>query len=316
MKQTSIALLIATLVAATLSGCASKSSVKPSSSTRPGAYYKDDGPPAALPTELERIADAEPRDEALHRFANRPYNVFGVNYTPMTTLSPLTQRGIASWYGRKFHGQKTATGETYDMFAMGAAHPTAPLPSFARVTNVRNGKSVIVRVNDRGPFHSGRIVDLSYAAAHRIGTAQSGSGEVEFELLMPPTFRGATTSATAALRNPVVEFAAAPPRQSSGNNDNFAVAAPSATAPLNRGETLFFVQLGAFGNFGNAQAFQRRMGNELGMDAVVKQANGLFRVQLGPFATETLAQNARSGAHARLGGAAATLPITSEKAAP
>jgi rare lipoprotein A len=316
MTRITFVLVAMTSVVVVLSGCASKSSVKPSSSTRPGAYYKDDGPPAALPPELDRIADAEPRDEPLHRFANRPYNVFGVNYTPMTTLSPLTQRGIASWYGRKFHGQKTAIGETYDMFAMSAAHPTAPLPSFARVTNVRNGKSVIVRVNDRGPFHAGRIVDLSYAAAHRIGTAQSGSGEVEFELLLPPKFRGATTSATGAPRNPVVESAAASPLRSSGNNDSFAVAAPNSNAPVIRGESLFFVQLGAFGNFNNAQAFQRRMGNELGIEPIVKQANGLFRVQLGPFATETLAQNARSSAQARLGGATDTLPITSEKAAP
>jgi rare lipoprotein A len=299
-------------VAMLIGGCASKSAVKPSSAARSGAYYKDDGPPAALPAELDRIADAEPRDEALHRFANRPYNVFGVNYTPMTTLSPLTQRGIASWYGRKFHGQKTAIGETYDMFAMSAAHPTAPLPSFARVTSVRSGKSVTVRINDRGPFHAGRIIDLSYAAAHRIGVAQSGSGEVEFELLLPPAFRGTTNNVAATPRSRVAESSVAP----SGSSDNIAAPTLSPIAQQNKGDTLFFIQLGAFGNFGNAQAFQRRMGNELGSDPVVKQANGLFRVQLGPFATETLAQTARSGAQSRLGSAVDTLPIISEKAAP
>ena len=162
------------LVAVVVAGCASGPAQKPSSASRSGAYYKDDGPPAALPSEFDRVADAEPRDEPLHRFANRQYTVFGVNYTPMTTLAPLRQRGTASWYGKKFHGQKTAIGETYDMFTMSAAHPTAPLPSFARVTGIRSGKSVVVRINDRGPFHAGRIVDLSYAAAHRIGFGAGG----------------------------------------------------------------------------------------------------------------------------------------------
>jgi rare lipoprotein A len=312
--MTRVSLVLIAVAAILLNGCASKSSVKPSTSTRPGVYYKDDGPPAALPAELDRIADAEPRDEALHRFANRPYNVFGVNYTPMTTLSPLTQRGIASWYGKKFHGQKTAIGETYDMFAMSAAHPTAPLPSFARVTSVRNGKSVIVRINDRGPFHAGRVVDLSYAAAHRIGVAQSGSGEVEFELLLPPAFRSGATNTVASAR-PMPPESPPPTRSNSSANGDTSIAPTStANAQLNQGETLFFIQLGAFGNFSNAQAFQRRMGDELGTNPIVKQANGLFRVQLGPFASASLAQAARSNAQQRLGGAIDTLPIISEKA--
>jgi rare lipoprotein A len=152
-------------------GCASKQVAKPPS-TPSGGYYKDDGPAAATPGDVDKVPDAEPRDEPLHRFANRPYNVFGVDYTPMTQRAAFTQRGVASWYGRKFHGQKTAIGETYDMFAMSAAHPTAPLPSYAQVTNPRNGKTVVVRINDRGPFLNGRIVDLSYAAASRIGIVQ------------------------------------------------------------------------------------------------------------------------------------------------
>ena len=138
----------------------------------PGAYYKDDGPGANPPENLDAIPDAMPRLEALHRFANRPYTVFGRDYVPATSLRSYRERGLASWYGRKFHAQKTATGETYDMYAMTAAHPTLPLPSFARVTNLANGRSVVVRVNDRGPFHPGRIIDLSYAAAYRLGIAQ------------------------------------------------------------------------------------------------------------------------------------------------
>ena len=154
----------------------------PTPSTR---YYKDDGPGDNVPANMDAIPDAIPRPEALHRFANRPYTVLGRDYVPATVLRPYRERGIASWYGRKFHGEKTSTGETYDMYAMTAAHPTLPLPSYARVTNVASGKSVVVRVNDRGPFLHGRVIDLSFAAASRIGIAQGGSGEVEVEAILP-----------------------------------------------------------------------------------------------------------------------------------
>src|SRR5213075_816152 len=100
---------------------------------------------------------------------------------PVAAGQPYRQRGIASWYGRRFHGQKTSSGELYDMYAMSAAHTTLPIPSYVRVTSVANGRSVVVRVNDRGPFHPGRIIDLSYAAAHRIGIAQRCSGLVDVE---------------------------------------------------------------------------------------------------------------------------------------
>ena len=132
----------------------SPSMALPSIAPRPGAYYQDDGPGLNPPDNLDAIPDAMPRLEPLHRFANRPYTVFGHDYIPATSLRAYRERGLASWYGRKFHAQRTATGEPYDMYAMTAAHPTLPLPSYARVTNLANGKSVVVRVNDRGPFHS------------------------------------------------------------------------------------------------------------------------------------------------------------------
>ncbi len=301
------ALLLLSAIAIALSGCANKVARAPDSASvtaRSGAYYKDDGPPSTLPADLDHIAEAQPRDEPLHRFANRPYNVFGVNYTPMSLLAPLTQRGTASWYGKKFHGQKTAIGETYDMFAMTAAHTTAPLPSFARVTNLRNGKSVVVRVNDRGPFHPGRIVDLSYAAAHRIGVAQAGSGDVEFELLLPPHFRSVAASTRSTPANAVL--------QTSASGDNNVVLAPTDNTNFSQGTTLFFVQLGAFGNFGNAQAFQGRMADELATNPVVKQVGGLFRVQLGPFASMSDAQLAQAVAERRMNVGAQSLPIITE----
>jgi rare lipoprotein A len=150
-----------------------------------GGYYGDDGPPDAPPVDLASVPDAQPRLEPLSTRANRPYVVFGQSYVPMARLAPYRERGVASWYGRKFHGQPTSIGESYDMYSMTAAHPTLPIPSYARVTHLRNGRSVVVRVNDRGPFLNGRLIDLSYAAAVRLGYANAGSAEVEVELIQP-----------------------------------------------------------------------------------------------------------------------------------
>jgi len=151
-----------------------------------GGYYKDDGPGDKPPANLADLPDAQPKTEPLHRYANRPYVVFGRQYVPLAQAEGFRQRGIASWYGRRFHGQKTASGETYDMYAMSAAHPTLPIPSYVRVTHVASGRSVVVRVNDRGPFHASRIIDLSYAAANRLGFVQAGSAEVQVEAVTAP----------------------------------------------------------------------------------------------------------------------------------
>ena len=152
---------------------------KPSAPARPGGYYLDDGPGENAPANLEAIPDAVPREEPLHRGANRPYTVFGRTYVPNVSNEPFRQQGLASWYGRKFHGNPTSIGEPYDMYGMTAAHPTLPLPSYVRVTNPANMKSVVVRVNDRGPFHSDRIIDLSFTAAAKLDLARRGSGAGE-----------------------------------------------------------------------------------------------------------------------------------------
>ena len=153
-----------------------------SSTPQKGGYYKDDGPGEKPPAQ---VADAVPRAEPLHKFANRPYRAMGREYVPMTSLQPFRQRGVASWYGKRYHGQKTSSGEVYDMYAMSAAHPTLPIPSYARVTNLANGKSVVVRINDRGPFLHGRVIDLSYAAAHKLGYIGAGQAQVEVESIIP-----------------------------------------------------------------------------------------------------------------------------------
>ena len=148
-----------------------------------GGYYKDDGPPSGFfaGSDFSNLPNATPKYEAPHRGANKPYVVGGKRYVPVTGDQPMTQRGTASWYGKKFHGNKTSTGEIYNMYAMSAAHKTMELPSYAKVTNLSNGRSVIVRVNDRGPFVDNRIIDLSYAAASKLGYVDKGTARVKVE---------------------------------------------------------------------------------------------------------------------------------------
>ncbi len=145
-----------------------------------------DGHPSVVPVDLASIPDAVPRHEPLSRYGNPPeYEVFGQRYRTMASSAGFEERGLASWYGTKFHGRRTSSGEPYDMFAMTAAHRHLPLPSFVEVTNLDNGKRVVVRVNDRGPFVGGRIIDLSYAAAHRIGMVEKGVAPVRVRAVGP-----------------------------------------------------------------------------------------------------------------------------------
>lgn len=153
-----------------------------------GGYYLDDGPEAVPPANLNDVADAVPRAEPPHRFANRAYSALGNTYIPDTTVTAYQQEGMASWYGKRFHGKKTASGELYDMYGMTAAHPTLPIPSYVRVTSLANGKSVVVRVNDRGPFSKNRLIDLSYVAAHKLDYLRAGSTRVRVERLDPAQY--------------------------------------------------------------------------------------------------------------------------------
>jgi rare lipoprotein A len=241
-----------------------------STSKRPGGFYQDDGPPRELPRDLERIPDAVPRVEPFHRFANRPYTALGRSYAPITDDRPFRQRGLASWYGRQFHGNRTSSGEIYDMLAMTAAHPTLPIPSYVRVTHLRNGASVIVRVNDRGPFKPDRVIDLSYAAAARLGFVNAGTGEVEVVRLTHADIRAG-------------RFGIAPPR-----DDGVPVAAAPmpVTAPVERSTAVapaaaagaggpWSVQLGAFQQAANAEALRERVAvllEQAGFDVAERSA--------------------------------------------
>jgi len=252
----------------------------PVATPRGGGYYKDDGPASEIPDNLDQIPDAVPRWEPLHKPALRPYEVFGKRYVPNTSIRPYKARGLASWYGKKFHGQQTSIGERYDMFAMTAAHPTLALPSYARVTNLSNGRSVVVRVIDRGPFHAGRIVDLSYTAAHKLDIIRNGSAQVEVEAIVPD---GSSTS-YAQVAPPALP--ASPPRVES-------------VLP-----TGVYLQLGAFSNADNADNLKRHLTGELDWvreEMYIVRANGLHRLQLGPYPSRPAAEGVAERIHNALG---------------
>ena len=222
------------------------SSVKISSDNK-GAYYQDDGPHEVIDVKLENIKNAIPKAEPINKNTKKPYKVFGQKYIPMTKIVPFREKGYASWYGKKYHGNKTSTGEIYDMYAMTGAHKILPLPSYVKVTNFKNKKWVIIRLNDRGPFLKDRIIDLSYAAAHKLDIIEKGSELVEVELINPKEYK------EAAFDDKI-------------NNENY-------------------LQLGAFKDFVNSQTMLDKINNLKMIDdyeAKNIQINNLFHILIGP----------------------------------
>jgi rare lipoprotein A len=265
---------------------------KPAAAPVPGSggYLAGDGPGADVPANIDEIPDAVPRSEPLHRYANRPYVALGKTYTPLTVPGNFRERGIASWYGKKFHGQRTSSGEVYDMYGMTAAHPTLPIPSYARVTSTATGKSVVVRVNDRGPFLHDRIMDLSYTAAHKLGIVGNGSAEVEIEGLSPNATVGNLAKTDAVQTRPLER--AEPPRP----------AAPAATPVAASGNV--YLQLGAFKSQEAAESFIAKMRAELGeagQQLTLYVKGGLHRVHLGPYASQNEARSSAEGLQGKLG---------------
>ena len=271
---------------------------------RGGGFYKDDGPGDNPPADVDAIPDAVPRDEPPNRFANQPYSVFGRDYAPLPANASYSATGVASWYGRKFHGQKTSSGELYDMYGMTAAHPTLPIPSYARVTNPRNGKSVVVRINDRGPFLSGRLIDLSWAAAYKLDYLAEGSTLVRVERVFPGQTLPATPFDPMA-DDPIARLAMA---DQTGDEATASTTAPAATIPprlpeVTRGGN-HYLQLGAFANRDNAEALRGHLARELGElgdKLIVAEAGNLFRVQLGPWPDAAAARQAGEQLRASLG---------------
>ncbi len=217
-----------------------------------GLSERDGAPP--LPRGATDVADAVPRAEAKSRYGNpRSYKVMGKRYYTLDSSDGYVERGIASWYGSKFHGRRTSSGETYDMYAMTAAHKTLPLPTYVQVTNLSNGRHVVLKVNDRGPFHANRIIDLSYVAAAKLGVLKRGTAMVEVRAIGSD----GTPSTVSVTKTP----------------------APDTTIGL-------FVQAGAFVEAGNAKRLRDRLRSltayTVWIDQVEQGENALYRVRLGP----------------------------------
>lgn len=271
-----------------------------------------DGPEAKPPPNLDKVPDAQPQVESIRDGGpNKPYDVAGRSYSPVKTDKAMTEKGLASWYGKKFQGRRTASGEVYNMYAMTAAHKTMPIPSYARVRNPANGREIIVRVNDRGPFHVDRIIDLSYTAALKLGVL-NGVAPVEVERITyeqirsgawrrdgknepPPEVVAPTVEVTASTAPPEPAIVAPPVPNLPVPTPTPALPAPSpAFTAAAKG---FWVQIGAFRQRDGAEQFQRRVSDELSwlspLLAVFSEPQ-LFRLQAGPYPTRSDAQDAAS----------------------
>lgn len=303
----------------------------PSAAKAGGGYLEGDGPGANAPANIDSIPDAVPKSEPLHRYANRPYVALGKTYTPLTMTGTFKQRGTASWYGKKFNGERTSSGEIYDMYAMTAAHPTLPIPSYARITNISNQKSVVVRINDRGPFIEDRIIDLSYTAAYKLGIINNGSAEVEVVSISPNSI--INTIAISSVQSTTLDRSAAaavvaPPAAAASAvaavpvADSAVPAAPVtsspatiATAPAMVGslvaaaspensDTGVYLQLGAFKTQEAAQAYLEKMRSklgDLGKQLKLTSKDGLVRVHIGPYASQSEARSSAESMESKLG---------------
>ncbi|MBQ5962561.1 septal ring lytic transglycosylase RlpA family protein [Massilia sp. ZL223] len=246
-------------------------------------YYKDEAPGENPPDVVKY--------EPYAKWGNRPYSVFGQTYTPILHEDPFVQRGMASWYANRFHGQKTTSGEPYDMYKMTAAHPTLPIPSYVRVTSVDSGKSVIVRINDRGPFHSSRIIDLSYTAALKLDLLAKGSHKVEIERLFPsdPERIASTRRAAASLAQSAPPEIAAVMLEEKVQSDSAAVA-QLVSSPAKT----FYLQFGSYSLSNTAEAIKKKLhrADTNFKTLEVVQVGFTHRIFGGPFKDKAGAQRA------------------------
>jgi len=244
--------------------------------SRSGGYFEDDGPETNPPADVANVPDAVPKAEPRSVTGNKSYVVYGVTYSPLTDSRDYRERGIASWYGKKFHSKRTSSGEPYDMYAMTAAHKTLPLPSYARVRNLQNGRSVVVRVNDRGPFLHNRLIDLSYAAAARLGILGTGTGVVEVEAVSPEEPETQTAQVKTYPLQVIAPAAAA---------EELPKSQAAAAGPK------LYLQVGAFTQWDNAAKLRNRLEREALRPIYIQSSqaagNGpdaarVYRVRVGP----------------------------------
>ena len=265
---------LAFMMLSILTGCASVPSFKNEGVTSPskkgGGYYLDDGPGDHPPENIDAIPDAVPKVEPFNARANQPYIALDNKYIPMTSFYPYKEKGVASWYGKRYHGKKTSIGEYYDMYSMTGAHTTLPIPCYVRVTNTENGKSVIVRINDRGPFKKDRIIDLSFAAAYKLRLSDKGSGPVEVELIDPRQFN-ALKKTPDVVTEKIKEKDVVPAKEK--------IDEILANEPL-------YIQAGAFKNEKNADFLLKQLSDmKLENTPLFKKqfSEDLFHVVIGPF---------------------------------
>lgn len=270
-----------------------------SSATSDGRYALSGDAYPLEPPDVTKVPDAEPRVEQPSSGGNRStYEVWGKTYHVLPDATGYEKRGTASWYGEKFHGYATSNGEIYDMYKMSAAHRSLPLPTFARVTSLDNGQSVIVRVNDRGPFHSDREIDLSYAAAARLGFLDNGTGPVKVEAINPEQWlaeRGRSGSAPSPARASEPARIAANTAPAAARPSQGQASPPAPRQSGSSGEV--YLQIAALGNQEGAQQLQRRLQGEQPHDVRILSGADIYRVQVGPIkpgqetqARETLRQ--------------------------
>jgi rare lipoprotein A len=285
-----------------LVGCASTSSTKPEppstkspqtkqpkESNNKGGYYLDDGPGDNTSIDIASIPDAQPRTEKLLVSSNKPYQALGQKYIPMKTYAPYAKQGVASWYGKRYHGRKTSSGEVYDMYGMSAAHTTLPIPSYVKVVNPANGRAVVVRVNDRGPFKHDRLIDLSYAAAYKLGLVAQGSGLVEVTAIdtSPEALKNTANINVAKVEPSNSSPAPITDSISSTNTNNALISEPAAIKEIS--PSGYYVQAGAFKSEANGEVLQKKIMNlDLAGNAAVTNVynNGLHRVRFGPFSSK------------------------------
>ncbi len=278
MRASAGAAVLATMLI--VAGCASHPAASGGKATNGGGYYQNDGPPNRDDIDVSKIPDAVPRNAPPSKYGNpTSYSALGKRYYVLKSAAGFTQTGRASWYGRQFHGERTSSGEPYNMFSMTAAHKRLPLPTWVEVTNLANGRHCVVKVNDRGPFHDGRIIDLSYVAARRLGVVAHGSAPVRIRTVTPADYR----QPQAAPPSP----GPAPPLRAAGNDNTPARSATRGTPPNPPAAALGYLQVGAFSVAQNArQLHDKLIAAGLGPVRVVTPdaRTGLYRVQVGPFA--------------------------------
>ena len=236
-------------------------------------------PPVTMDPSRGLPPDPIPRAEPRSRYGNPPsYKVLGKRYYTLSSSDGFTERGIASWYGKKFHGKRTSSGETYNMHAMTAAHTRLPLPTYVQVTNLQNGKQVVVRVNDRGPFHQNRVIDLSYSAAIKLDIVAKGTGLVEIRALDPLHYRQTENTGTKATQNTYTE-----------KTEDTAVWTQGAGQRTVHGRPVVFVQVGAFSKRASAEQLSSQLRDlnlgTISVSSILRGREELHRVRIGPLPT-------------------------------